>query len=321
MAHLSGDGQRREGRGQIILLIGFTLAVTFVALALILNSAIYAENLATRSDTAAGGGPIEVRNEAESGVASLLAYVTAHNNTDQSAITDNLTTAIDEYSTLAGRQGAVDGRLSNVAVESVTLGSRLVQPDSGRNLTNRNGTANWTLARGIKARSLVFEVSDNRTTSDSCSPGGECFELTATSGGDVWRMAVYENATDVVVEIEGAGGATTTYSPPEDSPPVRIDLGAGTVNGHDVPALQANVPAPPYELGIVHGDLATGSFEVIVDDETIAASPDPDRYFEPGSSGSPRVTHAAYATAIRLTQRSERIVYNGTVRVAPGEWP
>jgi hypothetical protein len=322
VVHLIGDRRARDERGQIVLLIGFILAVLFVALALILNSAIYAENLATRSQTAAGDGPIEVRTDVERGTAWSLAYVNAHSRAASGAVTDNLTSAVDDYSGIAGRQATLDGRLMNVSVESIEMGSRLVQANASRNLTSRDGTANWTLASGVQVRSLVFEIEDNRTTTASCSPGGECFQLHATAGGDVWQMAVYENSTDIVVEVVGTDGTTTTCSPPpEGSASASIDLAAGTVDGHPCPAVRTGVPPPPYDLEIAHGDLAIGTFEVIVDDETVATSPDSSRYFGPGSSDSPRVTHAAYATDVRITQRGDRIVYNGTVRVAPGEWP
>lgn len=321
MADLIGGAQGND-RGQIILLIGFVLAVLFVALALILNSAIYAGNIATRSDTGAGDGPISVGNEVQRTVTSLLAYVNAHNNTAASAVTDDLTAAIGDYSDVAGRGAAVDGRLLNVSIDSITMGSRLVQTNATRNLTRRDGTANWTLASDVHARSLVFEVGDNRTTTAPCAPGGECFQLRAAAGGDVWQIAVYENATDMVVEVEGADGTASTCSPPPGGSTIAtIDLAAGTIDGHTCPALRTGVPPPPYDLEIIHGDLATGTFDVIVDDETIATSPNTSRYFRPGASESPRITHAAYATTARITQRSDRIVYNGTVHVTPGEWP
>lgn len=322
MADLIGEARSRDDRGQIVLLVGFTLAVLFVALALILNSAIYAENLATRSETGAGDGPISVRNEVQSGTASILDFVNTYNNTAASHVTDNLTATVEDYREVAGRRAAVDGRLLNVSIESIAMGSRLGQTNATRNLTRRDGTANWTLASGVHARSLVFDIEDNRTSSTSCSPGGKCFQLNATSGGDVWRMAVYENSTDMVIEVEGVDGTVATCSPsPDGSTRASIDLAAGTIDGTACPALRTSMPGPPYDLEVVHGDLATGTFEVIVDDDTIAPSPDPDRYFGPTASESPRVTHAAYATEIRITQRSERLVYNGTVRVAPGEWP
>ncbi|MEF8907354.1 MAG: hypothetical protein V5A13_05805, partial [Haloarculaceae archaeon] len=56
----SGTDPDRD-RGQIILVTAFALAVAFVALSVVINGAIFTQNLATRGDTAGGGDALQQR--------------------------------------------------------------------------------------------------------------------------------------------------------------------------------------------------------------------------------------------------------------------
>lgn len=320
MAHLKPPDRPMDNRGQLMLIIGFTLAVAFVALALILNTAIYAENLSTRSETGLDSSPVDVRDETRDGTASLLEYINEYNNTDHTSISDNLDKAVKQYASIAGRRGASNGQILHLSLENFRPGTRLVQTDSGRNLTNRNNTANWTLASGVRARSVTMDIADQ--SPGTCSVTGSCFRMNATDGSDTWTMAVYENATDMVVEIETMNNDIYTCSPsPDGNTTARINLSEGTVDGQKCKGLQTGVPDPPYDLAFTHGDEAKGTFDMIVNEDSIVSFPDTDRYHPSGSSDSPRVAYAGYATTIRIEQYSENMVYNGTVRVAPGEWP
>lgn len=323
MAHLNVI-RPGEDRGQIILVIGFMLAVSFVALALILNAAIYAENVASRSDTAIDGDPVDVRQETRAATRSILDYVNTHNYTAESTVQDSLRRNIEEYGDFAGRYAAIDSRYRATSVDSITSGSRIVQTEKGRSLTKRNGTVHWILARDTQVRAFEMAVSDNRSTVGGCSPTGDCFRLRITNPatGDTWQMAVYEDTSDMVVDVEQPGGTTFTCSPPPDgNDTTRIDLAAGTVDGQECAELGHGIPGPPYDIEIRNGNLSTGTYEMIVDNETIANSPDAGRFFGPTSSDSPRVTHAAYSTLLGLDQQTDRVTYNGTIRVAPGELP
>ena len=65
---LASDGGRTgRNRGQLVLLSGLVLATIFVALVLILNSAIYTENLATRNDGVPTTDAIEYRENTRQG--------------------------------------------------------------------------------------------------------------------------------------------------------------------------------------------------------------------------------------------------------------
>ena len=55
------DCLRDADRGQLLLVAGLVMAVSLVALVVLLNASIYSENLATRGIEAADGDSLEVR--------------------------------------------------------------------------------------------------------------------------------------------------------------------------------------------------------------------------------------------------------------------
>lgn len=72
------EGRPDRERGQLVLLSGLLLATSLVALVLILNSAIYTENLATRNDGVPATDAIEYRENARQGAAGAIEHVNRH---------------------------------------------------------------------------------------------------------------------------------------------------------------------------------------------------------------------------------------------------
>jgi len=59
-------------RGQLIILTGLIVAVTMVAMVLLLNTAIYTENLASRGADQSGREAVEYRATVVDGVGELI---------------------------------------------------------------------------------------------------------------------------------------------------------------------------------------------------------------------------------------------------------
>lgn len=82
-----------RNRGQLILITGLVIAITMVAMVLILNSAIYTENVATRGVDSGGDDAIDFRNTVIEGSEEIIEH---ENESDQ-------VDAIDEYTDLVER--------------------------------------------------------------------------------------------------------------------------------------------------------------------------------------------------------------------------
>lgn len=307
---------RVADRGQLLLIGAVFLGVLLVVLATILNAAIYAGALGT-GDDADGRPAVEYRGEAERTLEDLVVNVNARENASYAALHANLGSGIDDWSDLAGRHHAVDHAATNVTLAGVTNGTYIEQNATARNFTDRNASADWTLAESVTAvkgyrmhvsRSGLYAV-DNET----CGPSGNCFYAEVDDGSDTWRMYVYTaaNDTNVTVEVVDAAGATGVCNASATS--VWINVTAGTVGGQQCPALSfAEGVSGPYDLRYANADNVTGSYELVVD-SVVAEDP---HY---AADGSPTISPVIYAATARLTYRTAAVAYRAEVRVVPGD--
>jgi len=294
-----------DDRGQLIAVTGFALAVTLVALALVLNAAIFSNNLASRGDTAQGGDAVQFRAESRAAVGEVIAYANEHNDSSQEALAENVTAGIDGYARLASHHGASSGVVVDALVGNVTNGTTIEQADESRFESDAN-SSDWT---------LVTDVSNTREfrIRVTAVPGSD-FRLFANgSNGNSWRV----NVTASEVGIEGGNGNDATCS--WGSTPFWINVTEGTVDGDDcvAPTFAGNVTAP-YNLTIQHGDGVEGNYTLVVDNSSLGTTTSlQDDYDTTG--GSPFVDPAVYNTSVRLVRESPELTYNETVRIAPGE--
>ena len=81
---------RDDDRGQIILVAAFAIAVIFVSLALIVNSAIFTENLASRGETAGSDGALSMRAMVETNVGDSMEAINGRPISGHSNLEDEL---------------------------------------------------------------------------------------------------------------------------------------------------------------------------------------------------------------------------------------
>lgn len=317
-----------RSRGQLIVVGGLGLAVALVLLALVLNSAIYTENLASRQ-LDSGGDASETSNEVAEGLGGLMNGVndpaTASN---YSTLEANYSDGVGEWSAVASQYEALHAR--GITVSTATAGGdpviergvRIVDENESTKLTPRNNTlADWTVAPGVRAREfgLVVTSVDDDDTSDSevetelASGGwteGSFFYVDIDDGE--WRMAVYDDGSGIKVGVYDS--ATGTYSVCSNTPaatPVRIDIGRGTINNVPCePLASIAKQTGPYTVHFANGEEAAGSYELTVDramndsdlsevvgpftDATDAANYD----YHCGDSGSPKSTYYSPSSGI-----------------------
>lgn len=309
------DVGRSTDRGQLLLLAALGMAILFVALALVLNTVIYTENLATRGSEIAGGGEsLRYLDTARTGLGHSIEYVNDNNATSHDALVGNLSATVPVWANASRRQLFHRSRSVNVSLVGTTNGTHIDQ-DAERNFTNESGTANWTLASDVTGtREYAIEV--NSTTELESFPASSAFNVTVDDGSTQWRLNVTENGSSIVVGVRDGNGNEATCSAP--SAPVWINVTAGTVDGEECDGLTFREGvSTPYEISYFNGHNVTGTYSVIVDNESVATSPGP--HLLDDGAGNPHATPAIYSGRISVVYHAPRLFYDAEARAAPGE--
>lgn len=270
MADLSG---RRAGRGQLILVAAVGIAALLLTLSLLLNAAVYTENLATRASHAeAAGGAVDHSVAAEGAVSDLLTRSNAEGWTY-----DEFYRNVSTWNALAARGSAADGVTTSVTV-SGTNATRVLQTDVTRNLTNAAAEERWTLLNGVESvedwqfeldrSSLVFP---SETTNASDLVNASAFTVEFTAAAETWRLFVFQDGTDrVAVAVDdGTDPLSTTCTATADADgTVALDLTGASLGGVDCPALASLrsqlESAGPYDVTFDEGGNAVGTYELWV---------------------------------------------------------
>ncbi|MFB6131017.1 MAG: hypothetical protein ABEJ28_09380 [Salinigranum sp.] len=311
----------RDDRGQLLLVGALSLAVLFVALALIMNTAIYTQNLATRGNDLRSDGAIEFQRAVHDGVAGSIRYVTYHNNSTVDYREPYLAynRSFSDLGNGTAVQYAATGQATNLTNVSVTAGTRIEQ-DGERNFTSRNGTADWTLADGVTARNFTMVVYPDNASLANGSLGGivgiNPFQVRFTTGGSSYDVYVSRNAfaKQLYVKVGSHSPCTVPY---ETGSRVRIDLTDATINGTRCNPLVPIGNASGYDVSYANGDKIDGAYTLVVD-ETYDDVPDAP-YANETTGKDPYKTRALYSATVGLTIEGPRTKYRSQITVRPGE--
>ncbi|WP_276277903.1 DUF7261 family protein [Haloarcula regularis] len=233
MAHLA-----REDRGQIILIAAFALAVTFIALALIVNSAIFTENLASRGETGGSDDALEVRAMVEASVGEAIAGANVHNT---SGLDAGVEEGIEQTTDQLELQQVTNGALVEVSLVpgSTVDGLRIAQNESGGRAFEDNamsGDDEWAVVTRVEPHSDRYNATRAFRMNVSRLPESDyAFVVTAngTQGEPTWEMRLYSDSggdvdanEDVTVEVTTPSGSEhCTHE--TDHPYVHVDVTGG----------------------------------------------------------------------------------------------
>jgi len=331
--------QRRGERGQLILIAAFIIAVSFVVLALIVNSAIFTENLATRDDVAGSGEALEYRHEVEQSVGRMITDINRNNT-----ITTNLDTRVENNVERIDRQGSLQqsaqGRVVEVTWDSAETGEKFAQ-DVVRTFENDStDQQDWTLVEDVdNTRNMQINVTDNSPLDDITGTFENPFKMVLTgNSGNKWNMTIAADSslTDVVVVQVNRTGQDAVQCSADFDGSLEIDVTGGTVGGEPCHALTRttdgtpmwlarNVNAP-YTIEFEDGDQIKGTYSFVVEgspsvDPSLSRNfADPDDADDP-ADGGPYHTDAVYSTRVTFSYYTANVGYETDVRVAPGEVP
>lgn len=328
---------RCRNRGQIILVTAFALAVTFVALALIVNSAIFTENLASRGEIAGSDDALSMRAMVENNVGRSIE--TANRLNYSGDLSGTVEQSIRNVSTQTEFQQSTTGALVNVTYESHRDGTRITQNSSSQ-LTFEAGTkSDYVVVRDVSrvdtpggngTRAFRIDASEiTATDNDSAFEVKVNATTDPTGNEDSWRMQVW-NSTDTQVSIKtirNDSGTTTSEQCTVDtnSSSFNIDVTGGTVNGQPCNALRtapsgenfrfASGAGDSYDIYFRNADMIAGNFSMVVHDDGVTV---PDTISSIGA-GNPYNTTALYDVTVRYTYDTQNMGYETDIRVAPGE--
>lgn len=311
-----------DERGQIILIAAFALAVTFVSLALVVNSAIFTENLASRGETSGSDDALVVRYEVEQSVGETIEYANTYNTSSENKQEANVTESVGTISDSITAQQAATGKI--VVVDGPTNfedGTRIRDNTSDGGSTFENAStggtlqANWTVVNDID-RTRAFRM--NLTEVNDAS-AGFVVNLTEDSSGETWQMVVTNDTASMeyVVTVKQQSSTVGSCVVDDSTSFVRIDVTGGLVGGEPCPHLRYGAGIDgSYDLIYNNSDDVTGNYSLVVDNDITST---PDDLSGSRTTDEPYVTNAIYSATVTYRYDGPEIRYDTFVRVAPGE--
>jgi hypothetical protein len=336
------EGRRRrrrrgsDDRGQLFLVGALALAVLFVGFALLLNTAIYTENLATRNTDPGTDPSISYRAAAEDAAREVMIRENANNTAETDftflEVRQRYDRDVGNWSDGVGIHAARRARVANMSLDdgSAVHGTRIEQTNDTRPFTNRSGTATWEVIEDVAVRDVRVTVDrDSLAPSNTTALDNSPFhvEIEESTTGDSYRVYLYDDidtgGDDVTVAVANAtdieqctytGGATAT-----------IDVSNGSINGTACDAFElldltdSEVDSENLEVEFVNGDNAVGTYELTV--STGVAFGTGTNFYDNGGTGagegSPFLSAVIYEADVVVTYESTDVYYRTTVAIDP----
>lgn len=328
MADVSrGAGWGTRDGAQLLLTAAFVISVLFVALALLLNSAIFTENLSARGSAEnAGHAAVQLRADAAATTAETLRSVNAHNNTTHATLQRNLSAAVADWHDMVARHDAVTGGSTTLSLVATTNGSYVRQSTAGRNFTDGQGDRNWTLVTGaddVRAfrvavdRPSLVDPAANESVENLTDAG--VFRVVVSGASETRRVFVYRDGAGTVETVVGYDNGTLSAvcETASGSDPVTLDLPNASVGGdHCEPLAFFDGVSGGYTIRYEIGPSAAGTYSLVVDGD---ASTVPDaNYDDLRESTGPFATERINAATVRLVHETDAMRYRVTMPVTPG---
>lgn len=291
----SSDGDENVDRGQLILVTGFAIAVVLLALVLLLNTAIYTENIATRSTADDTREAVEIHATVESTAASYIERKneaiaednSAHSRADAES---DFVSLRDPHEERSLRQG----QLLSIEYLSQTNGTKVTSVDEGQ-LTASTDPVEIVNATS-ETRSFQLRLTDLPSESEQTRVLIEDTETVSIS-----EINLYQNgAGEFVVESDGEV-CTTSASEPV------LDISAGVFSGEECTVQWPAVGT--HSISIVNGSATTGELSLVTHESGDTNTTD-DRI---------STSDAIYSINTSVTYVTDQLEYATEIRVAPGE--
>jgi hypothetical protein len=270
----------------MILVAGVVLAVMFVSLAVLVNAAIYTDNVATRGGDSAG---------------EALAY--------QAGVVDSVGGLIDA-------ENAAGGGFDDIRA-NVSDGTARIDEIHRENHLRRSAWTNATIGSGSHERGLLVRETDaaefTTWTANASAVRRFVIDLDTDAMTEGAALGIDLNGTDVEVRVNDTDHVVVTGG--EEGVECAVDAG-GTVRfdvtGERLGAQPCRFGWPDLDddsrIGLEDGANGAGTYEVTLDSDDA-----------PGGLPGGIATEALYELDLVLRIDTPTLSYETTARVAPGE--
>ena len=319
------EGAGGGDRGQLLLVGALALAVVFVALALLLNTAIYTGNLATRDAGVDATPAIEYVADSRAAGVDAIGSVNRRNNSSRTELRRALGATVTRWDDLASHHRVVAGDAADTDVAGTTNGTRIQQDDAARAYTNNTSAADWTVVEGsgvTAVRSVRFTVDNSTLTGidDASNATTEpVFEVTVDSPSSTRTAYIYHNTSSGTAEVlVDDGGREVCPAGSVTDGTFVVDVPNGSVGGAECQRLgnlDDTDSLSSVSVEYRNGGAAGGTYSMVVDGHR--AEGDVTLSGLNAGSGSPYWTHAIYNATFNVTYRTENLDYGATVEVEP----
>ncbi|MFB6301729.1 MAG: hypothetical protein ABEH78_02535 [Haloferacaceae archaeon] len=310
MAHLSDD------RAQILLIGALAMAVAFVALALVLNSSVYVENLANRENVVVGGqGPTGHQGDVRRGVGKAVVA----GNANGTSLSDREAEVEQGVATLRSALRAYHAEratVANVTLVDTDEGTHVFRSTDGNFTAPNDDDPHWQLtAKKNRFRYFSMNVSRSGLKDIGLNSPSEVFYLRVDDGTDVWTVYIYKNISvspdETVVRVDPSGATCTDATGSRTD----INITSARVAGEHCEALDFFESVdPPYTVEFRNAGAGnvSGQYDFTVE-EPAPLSPD---YAGDGGITTQEVVYDATAETVYYSPDAR---YVADVRAAPGE--
>ena len=323
-----------DDRGQLLLVGALTFAVMLVALAVLLNAAIYTGNVATRDAGPGAGQAIEYENEAASMARTTMATLNDWDNEGYADRRQNFSDTVDVWSRNARTHAAAALADAEVEVLGDPTRGTTIEQTAERNMTSAGTQANWTVANDTTVRAFRLNVSQDSLQEPpdddvvdlifGVNETPRYFQVRIDDGDDDWRVYFARDANaddtddDVAVRVQHDGSTVgDPCSVLADDDRVVVDITGTQVGGEHCGALAEMFDGleTPYTVSYRNGNNATGTYSLVADRRIDRLNTGADTT----GATEPAATPALYDADLRIAYRSDDVYYENEFRIAPGE--
>lgn len=319
MADLRPGGAR--DRAQLLLVGALSLAVVLVVLALLLNSAIFTQSVATRGSGLAGGSDVAAhRDIVEDAVGETVEFANA-NETGYADQTRRVTDELPRVEETLAASHARNGRSVTLSFVDQTNGTRVARTSDG-------ALEAYTITDVDGVRGFRLDVNRSTLTNDTAStdpnppPPASIGSLTGTlritfvGPSDDWEIAVYrdDEGGQTVVAVYENGNRVGWCTDASGSRTV-VDVTAAQVGGEHCMALEFfDDLGTPFDVEFVNGVGTEGTYEYVVAQDETSVDNDIDLTATPPP---PTTEQVLFSVTVTTEYRTPELAFEGNTTVVP----
>ena len=301
----------RTERAQLLLITALALAVILVTVALLLNAAIFTENVATRDTTADGPEAIELRGEVVQGIGDLI----ESENRDGAGSTTAVEDGINTTGEMVDRERARGGTIATVSYADSNEGTLLRYNEDGDSRAFSDADPNsWTLVDNLgSTRAFTVGIEPNELNESTAESSDEVFGVrfsNATEGDETLHIYDDEDQTGNLTIARAVNGETPErLCRIEYDGTTTVDITGDrlTTDGAIVDCHRSLWPDyDPDRIEFVNIDDEVGTASVTVTEGNDWANEVTD-------------TDAVYSATVDISYQSTDLTFETTARIAPGE--